>query len=1124
MAACTGHERDHWILDGGSTIHVTNQLNNLSDLQEHHVAVGGAGGKTISTGKGTLTLNLALENGSLGARLVLREVWYLPDCACSAISQTLLNDSGIYYNDVTWDIYRLSDNRKLGYCPIINKSYMPLLYNEGCPTVKLTRCSERLYEETAPTLNHSMKTTHKDSLIRWHQRLAHLNFDSLKKHLTRLDISFDDDRDKFDPFICDACERSNIKKVYNRTPQERAVRPYQYVHTDMFGSIKPLGLLKERYFMTFTDDKTRDTEVFTAQTRNEWFSHLRTYYSRARTLAALERPVERIRTDYGTELRATGTDNWLLEHGIEFEPSAPYSQEENGVAESTGRELYRMARAMILAGGIPDCLWPEIVLAACHMKNLRPTAALQGMSPYEAMTGKVPDLSHLRVLGSTVYVLIHEEERIKSQKFAQRGKKGMLVGYDGTTIYRVFLEDEMKVIRIKDLRIFENPTQKDSTDLPEYQGDIMPDQGGSDEGSSIQSPTVSQPKRKRGRPRKTALQVTEEADQQVMATNTEDLATEETFDDARQRLRVLLAQFEKDRCKKPKLGKKPLAMLASWIQNQLCEDIAHYSVIAANTDIEEPDSYEQAMDGPYAPQWSLATTDEYNSLIQNGTWTLVKIEDVPENLIPLKGKWVFKIKRGVKGEILRFKARWVVKGYLQRYCIDYEQTYAAVVKPMAFRVLFAIAAYLDFEIEQMDVKTAFLYGDIDVTLYMHMPQGFEQPGMTCLLKKALYGLKQSPRIWYEKLTRFLLEKLGLKPVDADRSVLATDAGLDGPIVTAYVDDIKIMGKDAGMVSAVKSQFKAAFDMVDMGPISYYLGLKVERNRKDRIITISQPAYIDKVAARFGLDKAAPSQYPIREGQILEPNNKQATEAEIKRYQAMIGSVMFAMIETRPDISFAVSAVSRFAQNPSNVHFEAAKLIIRYLKTTRTRGIRYGGPESEFKVIGYSDADWGGDKNTRKSTSGFIFMFNGGAISWASRKQSTVALSSTESEYMALTAAAKEMKWLKFLLTDLKLHDLSTELKVNETEAYHSVKEGTPKGLCTDLKGDNQGAIALAHNPVNHARTKHIDIQYHFIREQVTNGTIDLEYIPTEAMVADGCTKALAKVKFQRFIDALRMTH
>lgn len=278
-------------------------------------------------------------------------------------------------------------------------------------------------------------------------------------------------------------------------------------------------------------------------------------------------------------------------------------------------------------------------------------------------------------------------------------------------------------------------------------------------------------------------------------------------------------------------------------------------------------------------------------------------------------------------------------------------------------------------------------------------------------------------------------------------------------------------------------------MIDIGPISFYLGLKVERNRDNQTIKLSQPAYIDKILIKFHLDKANTINTPMKEISLLQPTTKgEATTAKKERYQGMTGSIIFSMIETNPDISFAISVASRFAKNPGHQHTEAVKSILQYLKGSREQGITYGG-QDKLLVEGYSDSDWAGDKNDRKSTSGFIFILNGGPVSWCSKKQPTVALSSTEAEYIAPTLAAKEVTWLRLLLTALGLLQPDQQhalIKVSEqNSSAHAIQDGlndfdTTRGgekeeIVIPLKGDNQGSIALAHNPVFYSRTKHIDI-------------------------------------------------
>ncbi len=352
---------------------------------------------------------------------------------------------------------------------------------------------------------------------------------------------------------------------------------------------------------------------------------------------------------------------------------------------------------------------------------------------------------------------------------------------------------------------------------------------------------------------------------------------------------------------------------------------------------------------------------------------------------------------------------------------------------------------------------------------------------------------------------------------------------------------------------IKGELAAAFDMVDIGPLAFYVGLKVTRDRKQKTIKLSQPGYIEKLLDRHGMLKAKTAKIPMRETPLV-PYEKPVSSNEKTKYAAKIGSIMYAMVETRIDIALATSMVSRFAKNPGPDHFSAVDQILRYLAGSQDRGITFGG-EPELRLLGYSDSDWAGDHADRKSTSGSVFTLNGGPISYGSKKQAVVALSSTEAEYVALSLAVREAIWLRLLLTklgllqpdqqfaEIRVHesnqcvnailppDEQYERPDNEGDIAHEQKgvvipdlSDTIRSSSTPitLKGDNQSSIALANNPVLNTCTKHIDIQHHYIRDEVISGRINLVYTPTELMLADGLTKPLSSVKFLNFIKEMRM--
>jgi hypothetical protein len=424
------------------------------------------------------------------------------------------------------------------------------------------------------------------------------------------------------------------------------------------------------------------------------------------------------------------------------------------------------------------------------------------------------------------------------------------------------------------------------------------------------------------------------------------------------------------------------------------------------------------------PRWQEAMDAEYKSLMENRTWDLVPL---PLDRKTINCKWVYKLKPDG-----RYKARLVAKGYTQIHGIDYTETFAPVAKFASIRAILAIAAIEDLEIQQMDVKSAFLNGDLKEEVYIDQPEGYEvkidtdnSQKLACKLRKTLYGLKQSPREWYSKIDTFL-EKNGYLRSHADHSVYVNK---EGSIVAVYVDDLIIVGKKIADVELVKRRLHNEFKMTDLGELKLFLGIEIIRNRKTKNIQICQKNYINTMLKKFGMENSKAVFTPVQTGtKLSEATDKPKDEKQEMAiheedtfnktaYQQAVGSLMYVMVGTRPDLAFAVALVSKFCSNPSTTHWLAVKRIFRYLKGTANYGIEYQATRAD-QLIGYCDSDWGNDNTDRRSIGGYVHLLAGGAISWKSKKQNTVALSSTEAEYMATTQAAKEAIWLRQLLKDL----------------------------------------------------------------------------------------------------------
>jgi Reverse transcriptase (RNA-dependent DNA polymerase) len=484
------------------------------------------------------------------------------------------------------------------------------------------------------------------------------------------------------------------------------------------------------------------------------------------------------------------------------------------------------------------------------------------------------------------------------------------------------------------------------------------------------------------------------------------------------------------------------------------------------------------------PEWCEAMSLELNALTKNGTWILVP-SNPNQNVIGCK--WIYKIKRHVDGSIERYKARLVTKGYNQEAGIDYE-TFSPVVKPTTIRVVLSLATSKNWSIRQLDVNNVFLHGDLEEQVFMFQPPGFVDssfPNHVCLLKNALYGLKQAPRAWFHKLAS-ALSTLGFKASQSDSSLFIHGNTSSIIMVLVYVDDIIVTGSDVNEVNSLISSLASQFSLKDLDPLHYFLGIQVTSQSDG--IHISQLQYIRDLLIRAKMDGAKPCSTPFSTGDPLSKFDGNPM-ADPHTYRSIVGALQYATI-TRPDISYAVNKASQFMHSPTDEHWNGVKHILRYLKGTLSYGLHIR-VNSSFDLHAYSDADWAGCPDDRRSTSGFCVFLGSNLLSWGSKKQTTVSRSSTEAEYRSMAGACTELIWLQQLL-----HELQVPLVKN------------PVLWC-----DNLGATFLASNPVFHARTKHIEIDYHFIREKVVNKQLDVRFISSKDQLADIFTKSLSSTRF-----------
>jgi len=504
---------------------------------------------------------------------------------------------------------------------------------------------------------------------------------------------------------------------------------------------------------------------------------------------------------------------------------------------------------------------------------------------------------------------------------------------------------------------------------------------------------------------------------------------------------------------------------------------------------------DQARREPDWPEFDAAVQCEVDSLWAHGTWYLT---DLPAGKTVTDTEILFERKRGPDGELASHKGRFVGRGDKQTYMVDYTDVWAPVARYSTLRALLAYCAVGGLHVYQLDIETAFLNGEVDEEIYIRQPRGYERgdPCKVCRIVKALYGLKQAARSWHKKLDS-MLEAAGFTPCSADLCLYKGERNGKTVHILIYVDDRLIVGEtDAAAVSA-KTAIMTAFKAREMGEPTFFLGLHIERDAASGTIKVGQRQYVHTLLERFGIEQANPVQLPMSAGTRVTKDGAPLSGELHQTYQELVGALLYLATATHPDISFAVGQLSRHVASPTTENLAAAKRVLRYLKGTSTLALTYG---TATGLTGYSDADYAADTEMRRSTTGYLCNMHGAAISWTSKRQASVSLSTTEAEYVAGAMAAREAVWLRRLLSDLTGNE-------------------EPVAMCVD----NQSALALMHNDVPSQRTKHIDVAFHFMREKVAAKVIDATYVPMGDMVADMLTKALSIAAFTACRKAAGLT-
>lgn len=872
----------------------------------------------------------------------------------------------------------------------------------------------------------------------WHKRLGHLSSSSLQK-LKKMKLLSEEINGQ--PLFCESCIKGKQTRMsFEEKRESRSRRPIELIHTDVCGPITPATINGKRYYVCFTDDYTRFSMTYLMETKSEVLKYFMEY--EAAVSSQFSNRISRIRCDNGGEYVSKDFRNFCKGKGIQVEYTVPYTPQQNGISERKNRTLLDKARTMVIDAGLDKTMWGEAVLTATYLCNRSPTAKLDKI-PAQLWFKKEINLKHLQTFGCMAYKHIPDEKRTKLE---DKSEECIMIGY-APCGYRLFSIKENKVVLARDVIFNEKVLYKDWKNKNEK---------GILKTNSIYEEENSE----------SLINESEEEDEQEEAKARRSI-----------RIRKVPARF------------KDYLLEES---DNTEENIVHFVNSAV---CEVPENYEEAVNSVEKENWKKAIHQEMEALKKNKAWTLVD-RPIETNTPIIDCKWVFQVKCNENGDIKKYKARLVARGFSQVMGINYLETYSPVANMATVRVLIAIANHFGWSIFQMDVKTAFLNGNLTETIYMTQPEGFvKNEKLVCKLNKSLYGLKQSSKCWNDCFNEYVTS-IGFIRSKSDYCLYRKTSNELKIFILLYVDDILLTGNNNEQLKYLKQKLSEKFEMEDLGELKLFLSLNVSRNVESKTITLDQKQFILKILKRFKMQDCKGSSTPMEANLKLTKceNKENLTKSP---YRELIGSLLYLSLGSRPDICFAVNYFSRFQDCASDNHWNHLKRIVRYLKQTIDYKLTFVDDCSGNILKCNVDSDWGNDIVDRKSVTGYILKLFNCPVIWTSKKQQTVSISSTEAEYLAVSSVCQEILWIKQLLEIFQL-SFSKPVIVYE---------------------DNQGCIFIAKNPET-KRSKHIDIKHHFVRELVESGKIELKYLPTECQQADIFTKSLHRPLYEKFRSML----
>ncbi|GKB15753.1 ribonuclease H-like domain-containing protein [Tanacetum coccineum] len=832
--------------------------------------------------------------------------------------------------------------------------------------------------------------------------------------------------------------------------------------------------------------------------------------------------IKSFQCDHGGEFDNHALHKLFADNDIQFRFSCAKTSQQNGKSERMVRTLNNLIRTLLFQANLPPTFWVEALNMATHLLNILPSTAIDNDIPYTRLFDKNPDYSLLHTFGCLCYSHLYPTHKLEPRATPciflghasnHRGYRCLELSTNKLIIFRHvtfdktifpygttpitfaptynFLDDSYDPLpQPKPSTVNTHPNQQSTIHItPITAAHYLPtnpaQQTITQPVHHLSSSLLAQP----------SNSTTAQHINSTLGPTPNDLTPAHLSPtNAAHHQSSLLDLFNEQATSEATVppnapNPNPVSTHPMVTRSQVgtFRPIQRLSLHVSSVS-PLPKSYRDAFNDP---NWQNAMQDEYNALINNKTWTLVPR---PPDINIVRCMWLFRHKYLADGTLSRYKARLVENGSTQIEGVDVDETFSPVVKPGTIRTVLSLATSRHWPIHQLDVKNAFLHGDLSEMVYMHQPPGFrdhDHPNYVCLLQRSLYGLKQAPRAWFQRFASYIT-RVGFSHSRCDSSLFIYRHGTDTAYLLLYVDDIVLTASSEGLLQRIIHSLHQEFAMTDLGPLNYFLGIFVTRDSSG--LFLSQKKYVVEILERAHMVTCNPCRTHIDTESKLGCDGAPASDLTL--YQSLAGSLQYLTF-TRPDISYAVQQVCLYMHDPREPHFSALKRILRYVQGTLDYGLQLFS-SSTTDLVAYSDADWVGCPTTRRSTSGYCVFLGNNLLSWSSKRQPTLSRSSAEAEYHGVANAVAETCWLRNLLREL-----------------HSLFSSAMLVYC-----HNVSAVYLSCNPIQHQRTKHIEIDIHFVRDLVVVGHVRVLHVPYRYQFDNIFTKGLPSALFKEFRSSL----